>query len=95
MNQANRAFAIAAPSYLPVVVWLGLAPLLDNLSLGATLLLGLGWVALSVAFLVWASFALVLGYRETPRPRRGAFLGASLALVALPWLTWLAVVASW
>jgi hypothetical protein len=95
MSQTRRALAIAAPSYVPVVAWLALAPLLGDLSLGPLLLIGMTWVAASVAFLVWASFALVLGYKDTPPADRAAFLATSLALFALAWLTWLGVVTSW
>jgi hypothetical protein len=95
MPLPHRALEIAAPSYIPVVAWLAFAPLLGGLSLGPLLLIGMAWVATSVACLVWASFALMLAYLETARPRRGAFLATSLALFALPWLTWLGVVTSW
>lgn len=93
MRPATRVFVITGVSYVPVLVWVSLIPLFGELSLGAALGCAIVFLGAALCTLLWAAFALILSYRETPRRHRRAFTWLALGCFALPWTVWLLLAA--
>ena len=94
MRTAIRVFAITAISYTPILLWISLLPLLDrNLSIVAALACAAAFLGLAMVALIWAVFALVLSYRETPKRHRAGFWWIAIGFFALPLAAWLLIAA--